>query len=216
MGLRIKVTEADEGKIMEIGELVRRGGIIVFPTDTVYGIGGDPLSGAVVRRVFQIKRRREKEMPILVSSLEKAKELVEFDDRALTLARLFWPGPLTLVLKMRVKLPEELTAGKDMLGVRVPKHGLTLKIIEASGGALIGTSANISGRPPPRNAEEIDPEIEREADLIVDGGRTEVGIASTVVELVQNVVEPFAGIKVIREGAIKADDVIRALRGAAP
>lgn len=210
LGLRVKV---DEGRIGEIGELVKRGGVIVFPTDTVYGIGGDPFREDVVRRVFQIKRRGEKEMPVLVSNLDKAKELVEFDERALILARLFWPGPLTLVLKMKVRLPKELTSGKEKLGIRVPRHELALKIIEASGGAIIGTSANISGKPPPRSVEEIDPDIEREVDLVVDGGRTELGVSSTVVELVPNAERSHAGIKVIREGAIKADDVIRAVRG---
>ncbi len=216
MGLRVRVTEVDEDKIMEIGDIVRRGGVIVYPTDTVYGIGGDPFREDIVRRVFQIKRRGDKEMPVLVSSLEKAMEIAEFDDRALTLARLFWPGPLTLVLKMRGRFPYELTAGRDKLGLRVPKNVIALKIIEASGGAIIGTSANISGRPPPRSVDELDPVIENEVDLVVDGGRTELGVASTVVELISGEEDCSDGIKVIREGAIKAEDLIKAVRGVEP
>jgi L-threonylcarbamoyladenylate synthase len=213
LGLRVRMIEVDEDKIMEIGGIVRRGGVIVYPTETVYGIGGDPFKEDVVRRVFQIKRRRDKEMPVLVSSMEKAMEIAEFDDRALTLARLFWPGPLTLVLKKRSELPHELTAGRDKVGIRVPKHIVALKIIEAAGGAIIGTSANISGRPPPRSADELDPVIENEVDLVVDGGRTELGVASTVVELVPGGEGHGGGIKVIREGAIKAESLIEAVRG---
>ncbi len=150
--MRIKISVSDEGKIREIGEIVREGGVIVYPTETVYGIGGDPFRESVVKRVIQIKERGVKEMPVLVSDFAKAKELVDFDELSIRLASAFWPGPLTLVLKRResVKLPYELTAGKVTLGLRVPNHRLALKIIEASGGALIGTSANISGRPPPR------------------------------------------------------------------
>lgn len=213
LGYKIRVAEFEENKIREIGDVVKRGGVIVFPTDTLYGIGGDPFRESVVKRIIQIKRRGEKGMPVLVSSLEKAEEFAEFDDRGIILARHFWPGPLTLVLKKRVKLPDDLTAGMETLGLRVPKHRLALKIIEASGGALIGTSANISGMPPPRSADEVDLTIQEAVDLVVDGGRAELGVASTVVELAPNNEGSSMGIKVIREGAIKADDLTRALRG---
>ncbi len=209
--MRVKVAISDEVRIREIGEIVRRGGVIVYPTDTVYGIGGDPFKEIVVRRVFQIKRRGEKEMPLLVPSLEKAEELAVFDENALRLARAFWPGPLTLVLKSRVGFPRELMARKETIGLRIPRHDLALKIIEAAGGVIIGTSANISGRPPPRSVEELDPNIEREVDLVVDGGRTERGVPSTVVELAQGNEVPT--IRVIREGAIKGEELLSVVRG---
>ncbi|MGQ9760049.1 MAG: L-threonylcarbamoyladenylate synthase, partial [Candidatus Methanomethylicaceae archaeon] len=174
----------------------------------VYGIGGDPFKEEVVKRIVQIKERGEREMPVLVASLEKAKELVEFDEIALRLANKFWPGPLTIVLRRRVELPKELTAGRDTLGLRVPKNLLALKIIEASGGVLIGTSANISGRPPPRSADDVDEKVQRSVDLVVDGGRSELGVASTVVEVLPPLCEGKGyRIKVIREGAIKAEVV---------
>lgn len=199
--------------IRKVGELVKRGGVIVYPTETVYGIGGDPFKEEVVKRVIQIKERKEKEMPILVASIEKAKELAEFDDTALTLANRFWPGPLTIVLRGKVEGAKSLMR-RGKLGIRVPKHLLAMRIIEASGGALIGTSANISGRPPPRNANEVDEIIERSVDLVVDGGKSDLGVASTVVE----VVPPIRGyekpyIRIIREGAIKVEEVRKSLEG---
>jgi len=183
--------------------MIKKGGVIVYPTDTVYGIGGNPFLEDVVIRIKNIKQREEKAMPILVSSLEKAKEIAYFNDLSLKIANTFWPGPLTIVLKTKVKFSPHLTGGRDSIGLRIPNHELALKIIEASGGALIGTSANISGRPPAISIEDLDEKIRSSVDLIIDGGKCYLGKPSTVIEVIDS------KIKIIRIGAIGIDEFIK-------
>jgi L-threonylcarbamoyladenylate synthase len=201
--LKIKLSLTDINRIFEIGEMIKKGGVIVYPTDTVYGIGGNPFLEDVVIRIKNIKQREEKAMPILVSSLEKAKEIAYFNDLSLKIANTFWPGPLTIVLKTKVKFSPHLTGGRDSIGLRIPNHELALKIIEASGGALIGTSANISGRPPAISIEDLDEKIRSSVDLIIDGGKCYLGKPSTVIEVID------AKIKIIRIGAIGIDEFIK-------
>jgi L-threonylcarbamoyladenylate synthase len=201
--LKIKLSLTDINKILEIGEMIKKGGVIVYPTDTVYGIGGNPFLEDVVIRIKNIKQREEKAMPILVSSLEKAKEIAYFNDLSLKIANTFWPGPLTIVLKTKVKFSPHLTGGRDSIGLRIPNHELALKIIEASGGALIGTSANISGRPPAISIEDLDEKIRSSVDLIIDGGKCYLGKPSTVIEVIDS------KIKIIRIGAIGIDEFIK-------
>jgi L-threonylcarbamoyladenylate synthase len=212
--MRIRISPNDHERIREIAEVVMAGGVIVYPTDTVYGIGGDPFNVATVRRVLEIKRRGERQMPVLVSGEDKARAVVEVDATALSLMRTFWPGALTIVLKKRTEVPSELTLGGGKLGVRMPNHELALRIIEACGGLLIGTSANISGNPPARSVEELDSRVEKGADIVVDGGEATSGIASTVVEVGPSEEDRSAkviahNVRVLREGTIGAD-VIRA------
>jgi L-threonylcarbamoyladenylate synthase len=201
--LKIKLSLTDINRIFEIGEMIKKGGVIVYPTDTVYGIGGNPFLEDVVIRIKNIKQREEKAMPILVSSLEKAKEIAYFNDLSLKIANTFWPGPLTIVLKTKVKFSPHLTGGRDSIGLRIPNHELALKIIEASGGALIGTSANISGRPPAISIEDLDEKIRSSVDLIIDGGKCYLGKPSTVIEVIDS------KIKIIRIGAIGIDEFIK-------
>jgi L-threonylcarbamoyladenylate synthase len=201
--LKIKLSLTDINRIFEIGEMIKKGGVIVYPTDTVYGIGGNPFLEDVVIRIKNIKQREEKAMPILISSLEKAKEIAYFNDLSLKIANTFWPGPLTIVLKTKVKFSPHLTGGRDSIGLRIPNHELALKIIEASGGALIGTSANISGRPPAISIEDLDEKIRSSVDLIIDGGKCYLGKPSTVIEVID------AKIKIIRIGAIGIDEFIK-------
>jgi len=212
--MRIRISPNDNEGVRRVAEVVRAGGVIVYPTDTVYGIGGDPFNAATVRRVLETKRRGKRQIPVLVSGEDRARAVVEVDATALLLMRAFWPGALTIVLKKRAETPSELTFGRGKLGVRMPNHELALRIIEACGGLLIGTSANISGNPPARSVDELDSRIEGGADLVVDGGEATSGIASTVVEVgppeedrSAKVVVP--NVRVLREGTIGAD-VIRA------
>jgi L-threonylcarbamoyladenylate synthase len=221
MKMRIKIASGDSEKIRQVGELVRSGGIIVYPTDTIYGIGGNPLDPAAVRRVLDIKRRENKPMPVLVSSVEKAEEFVEVNSTARVLMSAFWPGGLTIVLNARHGIPEQLTMGRKKLGVRMPNHALALKIIEASGGGLIGTSANISGQSAATSVDELNSSMEEAVDLIIDGGRTELGAPSTVVEIGQPEggsepgIEVAAGVRIIRVGVIGADLIRSKLVGKA-
>jgi len=190
----------------EASRVVKEGGLIVYPTDTVYGLGADPFNESAVERVFEAKRREAKPMPVLVPSLDAASRLVHVNDPARRLMEAFWPGALTIVLPSRGALPSRVTAGLSSVGVRVPSHPVALRLVEACGGALIGTSANVSGRPPPRTVEEALAQLGGSVDVAIDAGPALHGVPSTVVDLSSG--EP----RLVREGAVKWLDVLAALK----
>ena len=161
-------------------KIVRRGGVIVYPTDTVYGVGGDPFNINTVNRVTHLKGRRGSPYPILVSSIENALRLIEASDAMVMLMRRFWPGGLTIVGRARYGIPGNFFM--ETIGVRMPRQMRLLKLIEESGGYLIGTSANKSGRPPAKSVDEAMEYFGGEVDLYLDGGRAREN-PSTVVEI---------------------------------
>lgn len=210
-----KINSPSDDKVLVVGEMVKRGQVIIYPSDTLYGIGCDPRNREAVERVMTAKRRDGKPMPLLVSSLEWARSAVELGRRGEALARRFWPGPLTIAAPARAGFPKELVSTRGKVGVRVPDHKLLLAIIKASGGALVGTSANISGRGAARSVEELDPELVKGADLVVDGGPVPVGKPSTVVEVgwpvPDGLPEVADGVWLIRAGAIGVEVLKNAL-----
>jgi len=213
--MRLKIGVGDIEKIREIGRVIRRGGVIVYPTDTLYGIGGDPNNRSAVRRILEIKSRDYGKMPVLVSSIERAASLAIVSEAALFLMGKFWPGALTLVLPKAPGVPEEVSGG-GTLGIRMPNHSIALAIIDESGGALIGTSANIHGSKPATSLDELDPSIEGKVDFVVDGGRVPIGRPSTVVQIIEEQTGPERAkakpkVRVIREGAISGEVIISAL-----
>lgn len=163
--------------------VVRAGGLVVYPTDTVYGLGCDPFNSGAVRRLFEAKGRGAKAVPVLCGSLTKAAELVELNAVALGLAGEHWPGPLTIVAPVKAKVPPQLTQGTGNLGVRVPGLVGCVELIDSCGGWLTGTSANLSGRPSSRTASDAVSQLGGAVDLIIDGGALE-GKESTVVQVV--------------------------------
>jgi L-threonylcarbamoyladenylate synthase len=173
--------------IARAGEIIRRGGLVVFPTDTVYGLGCDPFNAGAVHRLFEAKGRTSKPVSVLCSSMTKARSLVELSPKAQALARTHWPGALTIVAPLWRPVPSELTQGSKNLGVRIPGHRGCLQLISRCGGWLTGTSANHSGMPSARTAAEASRQVGRSVDLILDGGRLG-GEESTVVQVLGNVV----------------------------
>ncbi len=193
--------------IESVIEVLRKGGVVVYPTDTVYGVGGDPFNENVIDRIFVIKRRSGKPLPILVSSIDVVLEIAYVSDTALRLMEYFWPGPLTLVLPLKEgKIPRKLTLGTGKIGVRMPAHKIPLLLAKGLTGAIIGTSANISGRPAPRTAEEALREIGELVDVVLDGGPTPGGLPSTVVEVIDD------KIRVLREGPISLGKIRSVLK----
>ena len=196
-----------EEAIREAVRVVSQGGLVVYPTDTVYGLGCDPFNEEAVERVFKIKGRSGRPLPILVSSIERATQLVELGSVGATLAFNLWPGALTIVapIKRGVILPENLTCGFKTLGVRVPNHSCALKLIEGVGGFLVGTSANRSGEKPSLTVDEAVKSLQHNVDLYLDGGRVVLGKESTVLDI--------SGGKpnVVREGAISRERVFSVL-----
>jgi len=184
---------------LRAARVVADGGLIVYPTDTVYGLGCDPQNPGAVERLFLAKGRGEKAVPVLCASLAKAEDLVILSPRALELARRYWPGALTIVAPLVRRLPERLHQGTGKLGVRVPGSPRCVRLIKACGGTLVGTSANISGMPSCRTAEEALRHLGPSVDLVIDGGRLE-GTESTVVEVAGE------DIIILRKGSIGVYD----------
>ncbi len=179
-----EVLKASGEAIRRAAEVVRSGGLVVYPTDTVYGLGCDPFNERAVRRVFEVKGREfGKPLPILASSLEDVMRIALLDGRALSLARLFWPGPLTLVVPRKTVLPDIVVCGRPSVGVRIPGHEVALDLIRACGGLLVGTSANRSGGKAPRDAGEAISEVGGLVDLVIDAGPAPLGVPSTVLDL---------------------------------
>jgi L-threonylcarbamoyladenylate synthase len=190
--------------IMEAARLVLAGKLIAYPTDTVYGLGCNPFDVDAVERLVRAKERIKGSLPILVSSLKEAERLGEMTGVAAELANRFWPGPLTLVVQTRSNFPAKVTGDSGSVGLRMPHHETARRLIQESGGALIGTSANVSGRPAPRTAQEVIRELKDRVDLILDGGSV-LGRESTVVRILED------EITVLRDGALPRDDILKAL-----
>jgi len=183
--MRARLLGMNSDSIGLAARAVRQGLLVVYPTDTVYGLGCDPLNHAAVRHLFDAKGRESKPVPVLCASAEKAGELVELGGRAAVLAREHWPGALTIVAMRRRPLPPQLTQGGEYLGVRVPAHSGCLELVAACGGWLTGTSANRSGKQSARTAGEALDELGDSVDYVLDGGRLR-GQESTVVKVVGN------------------------------
>ena len=184
---------------------VAGGGVICYPTDTLYGLGCDPLNAGAVKRTMQVKGDRTKPMPVLVRDLDAAEKLAYVPDRAKRLAHIFWPGPLTMVLQARDVLPAILIP--DMkVGIRSPKHAICLDLLGLCSGVLVGTSANLTGRLPATTAEDAFAQIGDRVDMILDGGKAPLGVASTVVDLTS------PKLTVLREGPLDRSQLLRTLR----
>ena len=180
------IVEADDRAIAEAARILRAGGLVAFPTETVYGLGADATNGKAVARIFEAKGRpRFNPLIAHVDSVGAARDLVEFNDEAAALAEAFWPGPLTLVLPQRPgarhRVSELVTAGLDTLAVRVPAHPVARQLIAAAGVPIAAPSANLSGRVSPTRARHVEEDLGRAVDIILDGGATQAGLESTIV-----------------------------------
>ncbi len=194
----ISVSEYRDEGIKEALEVLKRGGLVIYPTDTLYGLGCNALDESAVKRVFAAKKRPPSSpLPIAVNDIEMMKRYAQLPDTAERLVEAFLPGALTVVLKKK-DLPDVLTGGLPKVGVRIPKSGVALRLVELLGVPITATSANISGNPPPVSAKEAASQIE--ADIVLDKGRLEVGVPSTVIDMTG---EP----KILREGAIKRGEL---------
>jgi L-threonylcarbamoyladenylate synthase len=199
-------------------ELIRSGGLVAFPTETVYGLGANALDAAAVARIFTVKGRpRQSPLIVHVDSIDMARALVlEWPDAADRLARRYWPGPLTLVLRKRPSIPDVVTAGLATVGLRVPSHPLALALIRAAGVPIAAPSANPYTQLSPTTAEHVRQSLGDAVDLVLDGGPATVGIESTVLSLAGP--EPL----LLRPGVIPLPEIeslvgpVRIAQGGAP
>ena len=185
MSMRTLFLKADEPGVRRGAEVIRAGGLVAFPTETVYGLGADALSDSAVARIFEAKER-PRGNPLIVhlagaAALESVAARVP--PRARDAAARFWPGPLTLVLPRAGTVPLITTGGLETVAVRVPSHPVARALIEASGRPIAAPSANRSGRPSPTRAEHVREDLDGRIELILDGGPTPVGVESTVLDM---------------------------------
>ena len=193
--------------ISSVAEVLRNGGLAAVPTETVYGLAADGKNAIAVRKLYEVKGRPpQKPISLLVPGLEACEELcAEMPADAVKLAEAFWPGPLTIVVKKSGAVPGIVTAGGDTVGLRCPLHDLTLQLLREFGGPLAAPSANLSGRPSPKSAQEVLEALGGRIPFILDGGPCVVGIESTIVDLTGPVP------RILRRGGLEPEEICHVL-----
>lgn len=195
-------------QIQEAVRVLRRGGLVAYPTDTVYGLGASMHSGQAVERIFAVKTRpRHMALPLLVSSVAQIESLAEhISPAAKCMIDALLPGALTLVLRASNLVPEYLRTKEGTIALRIPGHPVPLALIEGIGTAIVGTSANLSGNASPVTAEEVRSQLGEKVDFIIDGSGCG-GKESTIVDVTED------SFTVLRTGAVSIDEIERVCRG---
>ncbi len=193
-----KIVKCNTHNIILTAECVKKGGIIIYPTDTVYGLGADPYNKDAVNKIYKIKEReKSKPFPLLCSSIEIVNSIAYLDHKSIKLIKKFWPGALTLILKLKDERLKT-TLSIDNVGVRIPNSECALNIIKACNGILIGTSANLSGKKSARTVDELDPMLIERVDLVLYDN-IKLGVESSIIDMINK--------KIIREGYIKREEI---------
>ena len=179
------ITDPADPQLRQVGECLRTGGLCAIPTETVYGLAANALDGVAVRKIFAAKGRpQDNPLIVHIAELSQWQALVrEIPEKAYALAKAYWPGPMTIILPKADCIPDEVSCGLDTVAVRMPSHPIARAIIQAAGVPLAAPSANTSGRPSPTTAQHVLRDMDGRIDMVVDGGRSEVGVESTVVTL---------------------------------
>lgn len=178
-------TEAEEAALRQAGEIIRAGGLVAFPTETVYGLGGDALNKESSRRIYAAKGRpSDNPLIVHICRLADMKKIVrEIPEEAYRIAEAFWPGPLTMILPKAACVPTETTGGLDTVAIRFPSDEIAQRLIAYSGGYIAAPSANLSGRPSPTKAKYVAEDMDGRIDMILDGGTVGIGLESTILDL---------------------------------
>lgn len=189
----------------EIERYLKAGKLIIYPTDTVYGVGGIIESEETIENIYKAKERNFKSpLIVLVSDIEKIEKIAYINEKNREkiekLIKRFWPGGLTIILKRKDNVPDVMVSGGATVGVRMPEHEIALNIISRAGGMLPTTSANISGEATPKSYAELSEKFKSRVDIIVDGGECPIGSASTIIDMSD---EP----KILRLGAISVEEI---------
>ena len=189
--------------IEKAAELIKQGKIVVFPTETVYGIGANGLNSEAIKKLYEVKQRPlNKPITLLVSNMEMvelvAKDITEMEYKIM---EKFFPGPLTIILKKKDVVPDIVTSGQDTVGVRMPRGEVAKKLVEIAGVPIAAPSANITGEPSGTNLQEIKKQFNGNVDYFIDGGNSELGLASTIVKVVDG--KP----QILRQGSITLEEI---------
>ena len=184
-------------------EFIKQGKIVVFPTETVYGIGANGLDEKAVRKLYEVKKRPlNKPISLLVSNMEMVKTIAQdITEVEYKIMEKFFPGPLTIILKKKDIVPDIVTAGQETVGVRMPSGEIARKLVELSGVPIATPSANISGETSGTNLLEIKKHFEENVDFYIDGGNSELGISSTIVQVIDGKIE------ILRQGSITLEQI---------
>ncbi len=201
------VSSEDEKGLMRAGEILRMGGLVAFPTETVYGLGGNALNPEVSVKIYAAKGRPlDNPLIIHINKFEDIYQIVkEMPEAAVKIGEAFWPGPLTMILYKAEKVPYETTGGLDTVAVRFPSHPAARKLIEYGGGFVAAPSANASGKPSPTRAKHVVEDMDGRIEMIVDGGEVGIGVESTIIDMT---VEPP---RILRPGYITQEMLERVL-----
>ena len=184
-------------------ETLRRGGVVAFPTDTLYGLGADKASPSAVQRVIDIKGRSSAAgLPLLLSGVGQLPLVTgDIPKTVWPLVERFWPGPLTLIVSRSAHVSDLVTGGRSTVAVRVPDHPVSRALAQGLGRPITGTSANLTGHPPATSAGEVRDQLGGSVDLIIDGGESPLGLPSTILDVTGPV------LKIVRVGAVSLSDI---------
>ncbi|NBI06054.1 L-threonylcarbamoyladenylate synthase [Senegalia massiliensis] len=186
MNKKTIIKKSDEENALELAaSILRNGGLVVIPTETVYGLGANALNTEAVKKIFKAKGRpQDNPLIVHISNINQLNYLVrDITDSAKLAIEKFWPGPLTLIMKKKDIIPDIITGGLDTVAIRMPKNNIARKIIELADIPVAAPSANISGRPSPTYINHVKEDLFGKVDMIIDGGKTDVGLESTVLDV---------------------------------
>lgn len=195
--------KTDYTKLKEPAKIIKEGGIAIFPTETVYGIGTNGLNEEAVKQLYEVKQRPlNKPISLLVNSIDMIEEIAkDITDIEYELIKEFFPGPLTIILKKKDVVPNILTANQDTVGIRMPANKIAIKLTDYAGVPIATPSANISGRPSGTNIKDIMEDFDGKVDYFVDEGPSKIGLASTIVKVEKGIP------KILRKGAISEEQI---------
>lgn len=186
---KITHTEEDKKIYEQAGQILRAGGLVAFPTETVYGLGADALDAKASAKIYAAKGRpSDNPLIVHIADVNALYDLAkEVPDKALVLAEKFWPGPLTMILKKKDKVPDSITGGLGTVAIRMPSHPVAAELIRSSGVYIAAPSANTSGKPSPTRAEHVINDLSGRIDMIIQDDTVDIGVESTIIDLSEEV-----------------------------
>ncbi|WP_352419512.1 L-threonylcarbamoyladenylate synthase [Proteiniborus sp.] len=204
---RISPSHPELNKIKEAAEIIKGGGTVAFPTETVYGLGANALDETAIEKIFLAKGRpQDNPLIVHISSIAQLDDLVEnIPEKAYLLMERFWPGPLTLIFNRTNKIPDRITGGLSTVAIRMPNNNIALELIKHSGLPIAAPSANTSGKPSPTNSSHVIHDLSGKIDMIIDGGSTGVGLESTVLDISGDIPT------ILRPGGVTVEDLLTVL-----
>ena len=204
--MQTKILRPTEENLLLAAEFIKRGELVAFPTETVYGLGADGLNVEACRKIFVAKGRpSDKPLSLHVANLEMVERVAKISSAAEKLFKAFCPGALTIILPKNKIIPDFVTGGLSSVGIRFPANDVALSLIRLADCPIAAPSANLSGLQPPKTAQEVFDNLSGRVEIILDGGQCQFGVSSTIIDLTTS--EP----KILRHGAIPAEKILEVL-----